>query len=159
MTKVAGTYDHVPPVPGHSNDKTDASLGTIPDISPIAVSPDNYNPCVPTDGTPTLHCDLASRDPRCYSRRCCGRSRFWRPAWLQIAEHDHLAIQQAALCVSITPMDHTAVIMFVESRFIGKGGSAHLSRTRCRTARPLGILRLQHDSMGYATNSAQSGHG
>ena len=28
-----GPYDHVPPVPGHSNDFTDASLGTIPDIS------------------------------------------------------------------------------------------------------------------------------
>jgi len=24
-----GPYDHVPPVPGHSNDKTDASLGTF----------------------------------------------------------------------------------------------------------------------------------
>ncbi len=33
-----GPYDHVPPVPGHSNDNTDASLGTIPDISTIAVN-------------------------------------------------------------------------------------------------------------------------
>ena len=37
-----GPYDHVPPVPGHSNDNTDASLGTIPDISTIAVNPDSY---------------------------------------------------------------------------------------------------------------------
>ena len=27
-----GPYDHVPPVPGHSNDFTDSSLGKIPDI-------------------------------------------------------------------------------------------------------------------------------
>jgi phospholipase C len=54
-----GPYDHVPPVPGHSNDFTDASLGTIPDISSIAVNADSYNPCVPpTPGTPTVHCDL-----------------------------------------------------------------------------------------------------
>src|SRR5262249_38952664 len=32
-----GPYDHVPPVPGHSNQNTDASLGSIPDISQIAV--------------------------------------------------------------------------------------------------------------------------
>ncbi len=37
-----GPYDHVPPVPGHSNDNTDASLGTIPDISTIAVNADSY---------------------------------------------------------------------------------------------------------------------
>ena len=28
-----GPYDHVPPVPGHSNDDTNASLGAYPDIS------------------------------------------------------------------------------------------------------------------------------
>ncbi len=35
-----GPYDHVPPVAGHSNDFTDASLGAVPDISTIAVNPD-----------------------------------------------------------------------------------------------------------------------
>ena len=58
-----GPYDHVPPVPGHSNDNTDASLGAIPDISTIAVNPDSYSPCVPPGGTPTTHCDLAATDP------------------------------------------------------------------------------------------------
>jgi phospholipase C len=53
-----GPYDHVPPVPGHSNDNTDASLGTIPDISTIAVNPDSYSPCVPAGGVATIHCDL-----------------------------------------------------------------------------------------------------
>ena len=61
-----GPYDHVPPVPGHSNDFTSPSMGAIPDISQIAVNPDtnpNYFPCVPTGGTATLHCDLDSTDP------------------------------------------------------------------------------------------------
>ena len=62
-----GPYDHVPPVPGHSNDFTDASLGTIPDISTIAVNPDSYNPCVPSGGTATLHCDLKTSDPGAHS--------------------------------------------------------------------------------------------
>ena len=68
-----GPYDHVPPVPGHSNDNTDASLGSIPDISSIAVNPDGYNPCVPpTPGTPTAHCDLKHEQSRSQSR---GRTR------------------------------------------------------------------------------------
>ena len=29
-----GPFDHVPPVPGHTNDNTDASLGVTTDISP-----------------------------------------------------------------------------------------------------------------------------
>jgi len=58
-----GPYDHVPPVPGHSNDKTTPSLGTIPDISTIAVNPDQYNPCVPQGGVATTHCDLGTTDP------------------------------------------------------------------------------------------------
>ena len=59
-----GPYDHVPPVPGHSNQNTDASLGPIPDISQIAVNPDGYNPCLPaTPGQYTLHCDLRSSAP------------------------------------------------------------------------------------------------
>src|SRR6185437_6171627 len=58
-----GPYDHVPPVPDHSNDYTDTTLGSIADISQIAVNPDQYNPCVPSGGTPTVHCDLSAADP------------------------------------------------------------------------------------------------
>src|SRR5207248_9605923 len=51
-----GPYDHVPPVPGHSNDYTDASIqGLAADISGIAVSPDSFKPCEGTNGVPTLH--------------------------------------------------------------------------------------------------------
>ena len=45
-----GPYEHVPPVPGHSNANTDASLlasTTIPDIASIAVNADSYFPCPP----------------------------------------------------------------------------------------------------------------
>src|SRR6202044_1071648 len=58
-----GPFDHVPPVPKHSNDNSDSSLGTIPDIGTIAVNADSYEPCVAPGGIATLHCDLRSIDP------------------------------------------------------------------------------------------------
>jgi phospholipase C len=119
-----GPYDHVPPVPGHSNDNTDASLGSIPDISTIAVNPDSYNPCVPPGGTPTLHCDLSSTDP--------GANPGDAPAVQGFAAQLGFRVPNMIISpftrrhyVSHTPMDHTAVIQFVESRFIGS--SAHLT--------------------------------
>jgi phospholipase C len=119
-----GPYDHVPPVPGYSNANTNASLGTIPDISQIAVNPDGYNPCVPANGVPTTHCDLASTDP--------GASPGDAPAVRGFAAQLGFRLPNIIISpftrkhyVSHTPMDHTAVIKFVESRFIG--GSAHLT--------------------------------
>jgi phospholipase C len=119
-----GPYDHVPPVPGHSNDNTDASLGTIQDISQIAVNADSYVPCVPTGGTPTLHCDVASTDP--------GANLGDAPAVQGFAAQLGFRLPNMIISpftrkhyVSHTPMDHTAVIKFVENRFIGP--SAHLT--------------------------------
>jgi phospholipase C len=119
-----GPYDHVPPVPGNSNANTNASLGTFPDISQIAVNPDAYNPCVPADGTPTIHCDLASADP--------GANPGDAPAVHGFAAQLGFRLPNIIISpftrkhyVSHTPMDHTAVIKFVESRFIGS--SAHLT--------------------------------
>jgi phospholipase C len=119
-----GPYDHVPPVPGYSNANTNASLGTIPDISQIAVNPDGYNPCVPANGVPTTHCDLASTDP--------GASPGDAPAVQGFAAQLGFRLPNIIISpftrehyVSHTPMDHTAVIKFVESRFIGS--SAHLT--------------------------------
>ena len=119
-----GPYDHVPPVPGHSNDNTDASLGTIPDISTIAVNADSYYPCAPPDGTPTLHCDLTSRLP--------GYNAGDAPAVNGFAAQLGFRLPNMIVSpftrkhyVSHTPMDHTAVIKFVESRFIGS--AAHLT--------------------------------
>jgi phospholipase C len=119
-----GPYDHVPPVPSHANKNTDASLGAIPDISHIAVNPDSYKPCVPSGGTPTLHCDLVSGDP--------GTTSTDAPAIQGFAAQLGFRLPNMVISpftrkhyVSHIPMDHTAVIKFVENRFIGS--STHLT--------------------------------
>ena len=125
-----GPYDHVPPVPGHSNDNTDSMVGgaavtSIPDISSIAVNADSYNPCVPANGTPTLHCDLNSNDPGAVSNRMTPGGEWLRRATgVPRAQHGHFAVRRRHY-VSHMPMDHTAIIKFVENRFIGS--SVHLT--------------------------------
>jgi phospholipase C len=113
-----GPYDHVPPVPGHSNDFTDTTLGTIPDISTIAVDADGYKPCVPPGGTPTLHCDLASTDPGANPNDAPAVRGFTAQLGFRVP---NIIISPFVKkhYVSHTPMDHTAVIKFVENRFIG----------------------------------------
>jgi phospholipase C len=119
-----GPYDHVPPVPGHSNDNTDPSLGAIPDISQIAVNPDSYNPCLPAGGTPTLHCDLVSTDPGAHSGDAAAVNGFAAQLGFRLPNIIISPFTRRHY-VSHIPMDHTAVIKFVENRFIG--GSAHLT--------------------------------
>lgn len=119
-----GPYEHVPPVPGHSNQNTDAALGTIPDIASIAVNADSYNPCLPSSGMPTTHCDLAQGQP--------GSSSGDAPAQYGFAAQLGFRVPNMVISpftrkhyVSHLPMDHTAVIKFVEERFLGS--SAHLT--------------------------------
>ncbi len=119
-----GPYDHVPPVPGHSNDFTDTTLGSIADISQISVNPDQYNPCLPSGGTPTTHCDLSAADP--------GANPADAPAVQGFAAQLGFRLPNIVISpftrrhyVSHIPMDHTAVIKFVENRFIGS--AAHLT--------------------------------
>jgi phospholipase C len=119
-----GPYEHVPPVPGHSNDYTDTTLGSIPDIGQISVNPDQYSPCVPPGGTPTIHCDLSTTDP--------GANAGDAPAVQGFAAQLGFRLPNIIISpftrrhyVSHTPMDHTAVIKFVENRFINS--SAHLT--------------------------------
>ncbi len=119
-----GSYDHVPPVPGHSNDFSDAALGAIPDISPIAVNADNYKPCLPTGGTPTLHCDLTASDPGANSGDAPAQQGFAAQLGFRLPNMIVSPFSRRHY-VSHTPMDHTAIIKFVESRFIGS--SAHLT--------------------------------
>ncbi|MGA8042192.1 MAG: alkaline phosphatase family protein, partial [Terracidiphilus sp.] len=119
-----GPYDHVPPVPGHSNDNTDASLGTIPDISQIAVSPDAYGPCVPVGAAPTLHCDLATNDPGANAGDAAAVQGFAAQLGFRLPNIIISPFTRRHY-VSHTPMDHTAVIRFVENRFIGS--AAHLT--------------------------------
>jgi phospholipase C len=121
-----GPYDHVPPVPGHSNDFTSASMGTIPDISSIAVNPDTnppYFPCVPTT-TPDLHCDLYPSDPGAHPGDAAVTQGFAAQIGFRVP---NIVISPFTRkhYVSHIPMDHTAIIKFVENRFIGP--SAHLT--------------------------------
>ncbi len=160
-----GPYEHVPPVPGNSNLYTNIAnmgylpgdsvyppgggsvypaggtsypIGTIPDISTIAVNPDNapgaaalYWPCLdngPDNSsgkpTPTLHCDLNLGDP--------GANPADAPAVHGFAAQLGFRLPNIVISpftrrhyVSHNPVDHTAVLKFVENRFIGP--SAHLT--------------------------------
>jgi phospholipase C len=126
-----GPYDHVPPVPGHSNDYTDASLGTIPDISQIAINADTYNPCLPPGGTPTLHCDLVSTDPGANSGDAAAQQGFAAQLGFRLPSIVISPFSRRHY-VSHIPMDHTAVIKFVENRFI----SASTNLTNRDAAQP-----------------------
>jgi phospholipase C len=124
-----GPYDHVPPVPGHSNDYTDAMVGgetatSIPDISTIAVNPDSYNPCLPPNGTPTLHCDLHPNDPGTTPTDAAAESGFAAQLGFRVPNMVISPFTRKHY-VSHIPMDHTAIVKFVENRFIGS--SAHLT--------------------------------
>jgi phospholipase C len=141
-----GPYDHVPPMPGHSNDNTDSSLGTIPDISTIAVNADTYEPCLPPGGTPTLHCDLLSTDP--------GASPSDAPSQQGFAAQLGFRLPNLVISpytrkhyVSHIPMDHTAILKFVESTFIGS--SAHL--TNRDAAQPNLLDFFDFTNMPWAT--------
>jgi phospholipase C len=119
-----GPYDHVPPVPGHSNDNSDAALGTITDISQIAVNADSFSPCLPSDGIPTLHCDLQPNDPGANAGDAATVQGFAAQLGFRLPNMIVSPFTRRHY-VSHTPMDHTAVIKLVESRFIGT--SAHLT--------------------------------
>jgi phospholipase C len=118
-----GPFDHVPPVPGHSNDFSDAGLNA-PDISTIAVNADAFNPCLPPSGIPTVHCDLKPSDPGANSGDAPAQQGFAAQLGFRLP---NLVISPFTRkhYVSHIPMDHTAIIKFVESRFIGSG--AHLT--------------------------------
>jgi phospholipase C len=118
-----GPFDHVPPVPNHSNDNTDAGLGA-PDISTIAVNADNYWPCLPPGGIPTLHCDLKPSDPGANSGDAPAQKGFAAQLGFRLPNMVISPFTRKHY-VSHVPMDHTAIIKFVEDRFIGNG--AHLT--------------------------------
>ena len=127
-----GPYDHVPPVPGHTNDNTDPNMGITTDISSIAVNPDSYNPCIPPDQNDqaTLHCDLWTSPPKGFNDP--GVNPNDAAAQQGFAAQLGFRLPNMIISpyirkhyVSHTPMDHTAVIKFVEDRFVGNG--AHLT--------------------------------
>jgi phospholipase C len=122
-----GPYDHVPAVPAHTNDWTDNSaVGSYPkDISTISVSPDGFKPCAPPtlpDGTApaTFHCDLNPGQPGTNSNDDPAVNGFGAQLGFRIP---NMVVSPFAKThyVSHIPMDHTAIIKFVEDRFIGDG--------------------------------------
>ena len=119
-----GPYHHVPPVPGHSNDKTSPGLGAIPDISTIAVNPDSFKPCLPAGGKPTLHCDLKPTAPGAHSGDAAAVKGFGAQLDFRVPNMVISPFTRRHY-VSHIPMDHTAVIKFVETLFIG--GGTHLT--------------------------------
>jgi phospholipase C len=116
-----GPYDHVPPVPHHSNDKTDAGLGSIPDIASISVNPDKYDPCLPPAGiVATGHCDLRPNSPGANPADAAAVHGFAAQIGFRLPNIVISPFTRKHF-VSHIPMDHTAVIKFVEDRFIGNG--------------------------------------
>ena len=129
--EAGGPYEHVPPVPGYSNQNTDPVLGStnaadIPDISSIAVNVDNFYPCLPpTIGTATTHCDLNNTDDP-------GANPNDAPAIQGFAAQLGFRVPNMVISpftrrhyVGHTPMDHTAILKFVETRFIP--GTPHMT--------------------------------
>jgi phospholipase C len=133
-----GPYDHVPPVPGHTNDYTNTTtLGAAPpDIGGIALNPDSYYPCLPDsttpycndcppgDTSPSLHCDLVSTDPGANSADAAAVQGFAAQLGFRLP-NTIISPFTRRHYVSHIPMDHTAVIKFVENRFIS--GAPHLT--------------------------------
>ena len=114
----------MPPVPGHSNDNTDASLGTIPDISQIAVNPDGLRSVRAAGRNADTHCDLTPSDPGANAGDAAAVQGFAAQLGFRVPNIIVSPFTRRHY-VSHTPMDHTAVIKFVENRFIGS--SAHLT--------------------------------
>ena len=158
-----GPYDHVPPVPGHSNDNTDAMVGStpvasIPDISTIAVNADSYNPCVPPNppGTATLHCDLtaiAARSRGDFGRRR-GRQRLCCAARIPPAQHRDFSIHPGTLCLAYPDGSHGGDQ--VRRKPLHRAVRAPDSPRR-RAAEPARLLRFHGCSLGHSADSAGSG--
>jgi len=115
-----GPYDHVPPIPGHTNQNTSASLASLEgDIAPIAVNPDGFLPCQPTTaGVYTNHCDLRPSSPGAHpaDAAAAGNQGFGAQLGFRVP---NIIVSPFARrhYVGHTAMDHTAVIHFVEQRF------------------------------------------
>ncbi len=131
-----GPFDHVPPVPGSTNKNTNPALGITTDISSIAVNPDTYYPC-PANGpvnpltllpTPTVHCDLQPHtgyDDPGYNPDDAPASPLLGGGGQGFAAQLGFRLPNMVISpftrrhyVSHVPMDHTAIIRFVEDRFI-----------------------------------------
>jgi phospholipase C len=113
-----GPYDHVPPVPGHTNQNTSASLASLEgDVTPIAVNPDSFLPCAPqTAGVYNNHCDLRPGSPGAHSNDAAAQLGFAAQIGFRVPNMIVSPFTRRHY-VGHNAMDHTAVIHFLEERF------------------------------------------
>jgi phospholipase C len=115
-----GPYDHVPPVPGHTNQNTEANLATVEgDVAPIAVNPDGFLPCTPTTaGVYTNHCDLRPSSPGAHAAdaAAAGNQGFGAQIGFRVPNFIVSPFVRRHY-VGHAAMDHTAVLHFLEQRF------------------------------------------
>ena len=153
-----GPYDHVPPVPGHSNDFTSASMGahirtfrrlrSIPTIRTVPVRASQR-------GTGDAALRPGSNGPRSQSRRCCCRERIRRAARLPGAEHGYFAVHPAALRVAHPDGSHGGHQVCREPLYWKLGAP---DAARCGAAQPAGLFRLHQCSVGHTADSANAGN-
>jgi len=154
-----GPFEHVPPVPGQSNKFTDAMVGDtpvadIPDISTIAVDADSYKPCLPpalpgpppTPGPATTHCDLNPDYPGAHAGDAPEVYGFAAQLGFRLPNFVVSPFTRRHY-VSHIPMDHTAVIRFVEDRFIGN----HVYLTNRDAAQPDLLDFFDFNNIPWAT--------
>ena len=113
-----GPYDHVPPVPGHANQNTSASLASLEgDVNPIAVNPDTFLPCTPqTAGIYNNHCDLRPDNPGAHPNDAAAQFGFAAQIGFRVPNMIVSPFTRKHY-VGHAAMDHTAVIHFLEERF------------------------------------------
>lgn len=116
--EAGGPYDHVPPVPGFTNQNTTMPLVSVEgDVNPIAVNPDGFLPCQPTTaGVFTNHCDLRPSSPGANPNDVAAQKGFAAQIGFRVP---NLIVSPFARrhYVGHLAMDHTAVMHFVEERF------------------------------------------
>jgi phospholipase C len=113
-----GPYDHVPPVPGHTNQNTSAALANLEgDVMPIAVNPDSFLPCAPqTAGVYNNHCDLRPGGPGTNPNDAAAQFGFAAQIGFRVPNMIVSPFTRKHY-VGHAAMDHTAVIHFLEERF------------------------------------------
>ena len=131
-----GPYEHVPPVMGYSNSALPGTTAVdptlYPDIKGIAVNADSYYPCLPpTVGTATIHCDLNStNDPGANATDTTSLGPNQPDAAYTQGFAAQLGFRVPNMIISPftrkhyvghNPMDHTAILRFVEDRFLPAG--------------------------------------
>ena len=116
--EAGGPYDHVPPVPGFTNQNTTAPLVSVEgDVTPIAVNPDGFLPCPPpTPGVYNNHCDVRPNTPGANPADAPAQSGFAAQIGFRVP---NLIISPFVKkhYVGHAAMDHTAVAHFLEQRF------------------------------------------